>query len=458
MSLLLPKKVPRRAALRGMLGGGAVSVALPFLDCMLNDNGTALAATGKALPVRFGTWYWGMGHTPGHAIQEKRQTEKGITFLSECAALERHRDDLNFFGTFSMPLDGYANYTHFSGWVVGRTGVAPARTNEIPAPTIDLLIADTIGAETRFKTIDVSAAGIARENYSARNTDSRGAAEIDPLALYSRLFGADFVDPNTADFTPDAKIMVERSALSAVIDESRAYMGTIGAADKARLDEYFTSIRQVENQLALQLEAPAPAEACVVPARPSDPPIEQLARVREMPHVIATHKIMAKLVAMAVACNQTRVFNMVFTDNFASVRRQGETYTHHVLTHTELIDSQLGYQPLAYWFNARASDGWADYLDVFKDIKEGPGTLLDNCLIYATTETNYAKLHTIDGVPMWLAGKAGGRVKTGYHVVGGGDPVTRVGFTALRAMGVPIESWGTKSLQTSKLITEIMAS
>src|SRR5690348_1392604 len=106
MTVLLPRKLDRRRILRGALGGAAVTVSLPFLDCMLNENGTALAATGAALPIRFGTWYWGMGHTPGHAIQEKRTTAKGITFLEECEALKRHEANLNFFGNFGMPLDG----------------------------------------------------------------------------------------------------------------------------------------------------------------------------------------------------------------------------------------------------------------------------------------------------------------------------------------------------------------
>ena len=54
----------RRNLLRGMMGGAAVTVGLPFLDCFLNTNGTALA-DGQALPVNFGTWFWGLGLNPG---------------------------------------------------------------------------------------------------------------------------------------------------------------------------------------------------------------------------------------------------------------------------------------------------------------------------------------------------------------------------------------------------------
>ena len=457
MSFLIPRAPTRRRALRAMFGGGAVTLALPFLDCFLNENGTAIAATGAPLPTRFGTWYWGMGHTPGHAVVEKRQTSPGIEFLSETAALKSHKDQIIYFGNFNMPLDGRSNYTHFSGWVANRVGTAPSRANEIPGTTLDLLIADVIGNTTRFKTLDVSSAGISRENYSARGTNSRAAAEVSPVALYARLFGPDFINPNVADFKPDPAIMLQKSVLSAYTEESKTFMKSVGAADKARLDEYFTSVRQIENQLALQLQKPEENKACVVPPKPAELPTDRLASVREMSNVIETHKILARLLAMAVACDQTRVFNMVFTDNFANVRRAGETYTHHLLTHTEVIDPKAGYQPLAFWFNQQASIGWADYLDIFAGIKEGSGTLLDNCLIFASSETNYAKMHTIDGVPTWLAGKAGGRVKTGMHVVGGGDPITRVGLTAMKVMGVPVEKWGTRSLQTSKVITDILA-
>ena len=82
--------------------------------------------------------------------------------------------------------------------------------------------------------------------------------------------------------------------------------------------------------------------------------------------------------------------------------------------------------------------------------------MLDNCLIYASSETNYAKVHTIDGIPIYLAGKAGGRMKTGMHLVGSGDPLTRIGLTAMKIMGVQAQSWGSKSMQTSKPLSEIM--
>ncbi|MCB2109326.1 MAG: DUF1552 domain-containing protein, partial [Rhodobacteraceae bacterium] len=404
-------------------------------------------------------WYWGMGHTPGHAITEKRETAQGIGFLEETEALKPYEDYLNFFSGFTLPLDGRSNYTHFTGWVGSRTGTAPSHNTEIPAPTLDILVADAIAGGTRFQTLSVTSSGMTRANYSARSTASRGSAEISPISLYTRLFGPEFVDPNAAEFKPDPRVMLQKSVLSGVMEQSKDYIRTLGAADKARMDEFFTSVRRVENQLALQLEQPPPNKACMVPPNPggSEEAQEQNRMIaRDMDQVTETHGVMSELLAMAVACNQTKVFNMVFTDDFANVRRKGETYTHHLLTHEEAIDQKLGYQPLTFWFNQKCSEGFAAYLKTLASIREGDGTLLDNCLIFASSETNYARVHTIDSLPIWLAGKAGGRVKTGMHVVGGGDPVTRVGLTAMKSMGAPIDGWGTKSLKTSKPIDEIM--
>jgi hypothetical protein len=65
-------------------------------------------------------------------------------------------------------------------------------------------------------------------------------------------------------------------------------------------------------------------------------------------------------------------------------------------------------------------------------------------------------MHAIDGIPMFSAGNAGGRIKTGLHIDGGGSPGCRLGFTAQRLMGLDIASWGSKSNTTSQAISEIL--
>lgn len=101
-------------------------------------------------------------------------------------------------------------------------------------------------------------------------------------------------------------------------------------------------------------------------------------------------------------------------------------------------------------------ENWAEFVAAFADVKEGDRSLLDNCLIYAMSDISYAKIHSLDNIPMFTAGTAGGRMKTGLHIQGNGDPGTRLGYTMMKVMGLDIPSRGTLSNTTSKEIGEIL--
>jgi hypothetical protein len=458
MSILLKSPMRRREALRGIIGGTAVTVGLPFLDCFLNNSGTALAS-GAPLPVRFGTWFWGLGHQPGIGISEKAQ---GIDLLLTTKSLERHKKNMNYYSGFKSSLDGTSNYVHYSGPYIIRTGSAPLTQEDIPATTIDVLVSDVIGGNTRFRSLEMVGQGGPRASYSARNSGSRNAGEVSPLALYARIFGSGFVDPNNAEFKPDPRIMVRKSVLSGVQDQSKKFAQTLGNADRARMDAYFTSIRELEQQLALELQQPPPNKACIVPPNPEGELPENIGMKEdpnsraELGSVINAHRLMAKTLAMAVACNQTKVFSMTFSQAGSGLRRAGSGMTHHSLSHEDLVDAKLGYQPAVAHFDIKSMESLAEFIDIFSAIPEGDRTLLDNTFIMAHSDSNDAKVHLIDAIPVMSFGKAGGRVKTGIHVSGNGDAITRIGLTAMQVMGVPVQTWGTKSNQTSKTIREIL--
>lgn len=442
------QELSRRRILRGMLGGAAVTVGLPFLDCFLNANGTALAS-GAPLPVCFGSWFWGLGLNPGR--WEPKQVGKITEMAPELKALEPYKDRVNVYSGMKVYLDGRPLITHYSGdWSV-LTGTTP-REERVEIPSIDVLIGDVIGTKTRFRSLEVAATGNATHSYSRRSGAALNPAEVSPAALYTRIFGPEFKDPNAADFTPDPAVMARQSVLSAVREQRADVQKYLGAADKARLDEYFTSLRQIEQQLEIELQKPAPLEACSTPAKPDDVPPGT-----EIETVVANHKLFATILAHALACNQTRIINVTFSDATSSLRKAGSSMTEHVNSHEEAIDPVLGYQPNVTWFMERVMEGFAVTLAALDGIKEGDGTLLDRMLIMASSDTGYAKIHSLENIPLLTAGKAGGKMKTGIHVAAKGDPATRLGLTVQQAMGVPINSWGTDSMQTSKTITEAMA-
>ncbi len=441
----------RRRMLRGVLSGGAVAVSLPLFECLLNTNGTAYAATNEALPTRFGTWFWGCGMDPQIFIPTRVGAEFDLP--EQLAALKNVKQHLNVFTNFRVFTDGSPNLCHYTGWVGLRCGAAPSGRGDLPEQSLDYTIADTIGAGTRFRQLNFAATGNPRHSYSFRSADARSLPEVSAIDVYQKIFGPEFQDPNSPTFTPDPGTMVRKSILSGVLEQSKALNKELGVTDRSRLDQYFTSIRELESRLELQLQKPPPAPQCVVPGSPP----------KEIPVGINStlveerHNAMTDLLVMALVCNQTRVFNMVYSDSASNVTRTGFAKTHHAATHEEPLDPILGYQVENAWFVGEAMKCFAYFLESLAKQPEGDGSLLDHMLVYAHSDQEVAKVHSLNGIPVLTAGSANGLLKTGLHIDGAGEPGTRVGYTLQRLMGVPITDWGYKSLRTSLEISEILA-
>ena len=443
-------RLSRRRILKGVLGGAAVTVGLPFLDVVLNENGSAFAATGQPLPARFGTWFWGLGIDPGIF---KPKTVGALTELPpQLAALEKVKQHINVFTNFDVLTDGAPNLCHYTGWVALRTGSPPSGRGSLPGASLDTAITDVVGGGTRFRSLQMAATGAPRDSFSFLSADAVNPPEISAVELYHKIFGPDFQDPNSPNFTPNPRIMMRKSVLSAVGDQRKDLERTLGAADKARLDQYYTSIREIENRLALQLEKPPEAPNCRKPGEPKELPVGL-----DVELVKARHRAMTDLLAMALVCNQTKVFNMVYSDSGSSLTRKGLDKTHHAFTHEEPVNAEKGYQINSSQFVDDAMVEWGYFVEKLAGTPEGDGSLLDRSLIYAHSDCQIAKVHSLTGVPMMTAGTLGGKVKAGQHIDGQAQPGTKLGLTVQRLMGVPVGSWGTKSMTASQEISAIIA-
>ena len=445
----MKKEFTRRRFLRGTMGASAFALGLPLLDIFLNNNGTALAS-GAPMPKRFGTWFWGCGMNPER--WDPRQIGSGYELSPELQPLAGVRDELSIISGSSVLLAGETNQVHYTGIMGSLTGEAPTKHGESDLPTVDVLIADEIGQSTRFRSLELAATGVAKHSYSQRNQSVQNPSEVSPLSLYQRVFGSGFLDPNAADFAPDPRVMLRKSALSAVLADRQQLDAALGATDRARLDEYFTALRQLEKQLELQLQKPPPLAACA----PVDSP-ENAPAGLNVDNVVENHKLMAEILAMALACDQTRVFNMVFSDRASSLHAPGSSDTHHTLTHEEPRDAELGYQRNATDFILKTMGAWSTFVETLRAVPEGDGTLLDHCLVMAHSETSDANTHSVTGLPFMIAGRAGGKVKPGTHVRTVGDSSSRVALTMQQAMGLRTSRFGVRQNETAKPITEILA-
>jgi len=446
--MTMTRTISRRTVLRGMVGGAAVSLGLPLFDCFLNDDGTALAQ-GAPLPVRFGTWFWGCGMNPDRWVPEAEGADYDLP--PELEALADVREHVSVLSGFNTVLDGRPNLPHWTGVMATLTGSVPSVEPEVPAPTLDVLISERIGAATRFRSLELAATGVPGQSYSRASQSIVNASTVSPLELYTRVFGADFVAPGDAGHMPDPRTVLRQSLLSAVSDDAARLESRLGSHDRQRLDQYFTSLRQLENQIELSLSPPDLA-AC---KRPRPPMGEEIGT--ELEQTKSTHLMLTELLVFALLCDQTRVFNMLFSWGTSELRRSGAETAHHQYTHDEVVDPVLGYQPNATGFVLESMQAWAGFVDRLASTPEGAGTLLDNCLVLAHSESSFAKSHQVTMLPVMIAGRAGGRLRSGLHLRGNGEPVSRIGLTVQQTMGLAVGSWGTRSMEVSQPVGAILA-
>src|SRR5262249_38674002 len=140
---------------------------------------------------------------------------------------------------------------------------------------------------------------------SHNGPDNPNPPEYSPAALYARVFGGSFSAPDQMSML-DPKLALRRSVLSAVRDDASALRARLGKSDQQRLDQHFESIRELENQISALQNAPPPPPSCALPAKPMDPSGGDQ-------NLTATNAAMSKLIALSLACDQTRVFSLMFS-------------------------------------------------------------------------------------------------------------------------------------------------
>jgi len=441
-------KPNRRTLLRGLFQGSAAMVALPLLDCFLDGHGTALA-DGAPIPTRFGTFFWGCGLTK--ILSQPRSTGANYEDMPQLAALRPWKAKFNLLSGYRAYVDSKPNIQHWSGNGAIATGAAPSNDGQFDGQTIDQTIADVTAKGTRFRSIEIACSGNKRESYSSLGGANTNPPEVSPTGLYTRLFGPGF-NAGGSDWKPDPEVMLQQSVLSVVAEDRQRLMASVGAADKARLEQYFTSVRELENTMAVELKKPEIIANVTIPGMP-----ENMTVNKSVPVLLKTVPVFSRLLAIGLATNQTRIFNMALTEPANTMFMPGDSHVFHQATHEEPVDETLGYQPNTSKFSTYSMECFAELVAALDGVKEGEGTLLDHCLVLAYTDTSNAKLHAIDGIPMFLAGSAGGRIKTGLHIAGNSETTSRVGLTVQQAMGLTVDHWGVGSNQTNKPISEILA-
>ncbi len=335
------------------------------------------------------------------------------------------------------------------------TGVHPKKTAGADIHvgiSVDQVAAAKMGAETRLASIELGCedsrtVGNCDSGYSCAYTNSISwrtptsplPPETDPRAAFERLFGE--------DATLDAAAWARRqryrkSILDVVSDRTQSLMGSLGASDRRKIDEYLYAIREIERRIEMaekegRLARPSMDEPAGVPVNFSE-------------YV----KLMYDLQVVAFQSDTTRVSTMV-VGREGSVRTYGEIGVpdpHHPLSHhrgnPEWIEKLTK-------INKFHVDLFAYFLGRMKATPDGDGTLLDHSMIVYGSAISDGNRHLHYDLPVLLAGRGSGSLKPGRHIVYDKDtPMTNLYMTLLDRVGVEPESIGDS---TGKLehLTEI---
>lgn len=423
------RKITRRGVLRGMLSGAVVTVGLPLLDIFLNDNGTALAA-GEGFPTRFGMYFWGNGVHPERWVP----TGEGLHWqLSEqMSGLESVKQHITVVSGTELKVPNLIPHTSGAcGILSGTTLIVDGDNQTFAGPTIDQIIAEKIGLDTRFRSIEYGAE--AGRGLSYNGPDNQNPPESSPHALFERIFGVGFRAPGE-DGAVDPSILLRRSVLDSVMEDSRALQSRVGAVDRTRLEQHFEGIRELEIRLQRLQEDPPNLAACVRPGEPLPeyPPIDG------RPQIQAKNRALCDLVAIALACDQTRVFSNFVTAPVNNLLFPGASAGHHQLTHDEPGD-----QPEVNAIVKQLVAEFGYMVESLASVTEGDATLLDHCVVLCTTDVSYGRTHSLTEFPLVYAGSANGALKTGLHYRSQtSENSARVILTLARALGVPLTTFG----------------
>lgn len=398
---MLKSDISRRTFLRGVgLSGATISIGLPAFDAFFNTNGTAYAATNEipASPIetRFLFWFNGNGIIEKYWIPR----EDGADYqLTPCLQpLARFRNDIHVLSgvdNSAARSSGPGNGHHKSmSALVSCEGFSGRGAG---GPSFDQMIAQQIGGESRFRSLQI---GVCQESFGEsvqRNMSWAGRdrplpPEMIPHRLFDRLFGS------------KEQYWIERkkSILDAVSGEAKSLKSQLGQRDQHRLDEYLTSVRSLERSIAS-----LPPEYSQVVERPAEG-----GDLKDWPRIA---KLQTDLLVQALASRQTRVASYMLTkcQGLSRFPWLGYTYErHHEYTHgrVETPQGQRIMRDICRWH----VEEFSYLLAKLKSIPEGNGTLLDNTCALFVHEHAEANAHKNSGLSMIAAGHAGG-LKTGVH-------------------------------------------
>jgi hypothetical protein len=220
----------------------------------------------------------------------------------------------------------------------------------------------------------------------------------------------------------------------------------LGSHDKARVDQHLTNVRELELQLLRLEEDPPDLAACMM----AEAPLMDYPDINGRQQMFAKHRAVADILTYALACDQTRVFSVMFSGPVSNIWFPNTTMEHHNLTHNEPGD-----QPQVDGILTSIMEQLAYFVTKLASVREGDGRLLDNMVCLGTTDCSRGRDHSIENYPLLLAGSACNTIKMGLHHRGNGENASQLILSLIRAMGINAADWGVGAARTTTGLSAI---
>jgi hypothetical protein len=422
--------ISRRTVLRGV----GATLALPWLEAM------APAAAKSRAPVRMAVLYMPNG------VREDMWTPQGagrdFQLSPTLAPLADFKNQLTIPTHLwnAAAKGGEGHYVKTSGFLtcttISKTLGVDINCNGV---SMDQVAAQKAGSRTPLASLELGTAPVTTgvdtnvgytrvygSHIAWSGPTNPIAKEIDPRLVYERLFRA--CSPDNGAGKENVLLLDQVQA------DAKQLRGQLGSADRQRLDEYMSVVRELEVRLD---RVTKPNQHPWKPRVKMDP----AAKPEAMPRQHAEHvRLMLDMIALAFQTDTTRICTFMFgnavsNEDFSFVN--GVSGAHHSISHHQNdADKLRQYQLINLWH----VEQYAYLLRKLSEMKEGESSVLDNSMILFGAGLRDGNKHDPHNLPVVLAGKAGGRITAGQHLVANADtPMANLWLSMLDAFGTPVE-------------------
>jgi hypothetical protein len=399
--------VKRHISRRTVLRGAGAAIALPFLEAMVPAF-TPVAKTAASPLLRFAVVFVPLGERPGYFTPAKAGRDFELTPILK--PLEPFREYMTVVSELCNPLDGHA--VSVAAWLSGSVPFRTIAENVKAGITIDQVIANKIGQETPFPSLELATEDFTgwiggcdtayscayMNTISWKNPTTPLPMEINPRVVFERMFGRPGTKAQRAE-----RLQENRSILDSVRADVADLEKRLGTKDRARLNDYLDNLREIEQRI--QRSEKQVSTSVNLP----DAPIG-------IPESFDEHAtIMYDLMAVAYESNITRVISYMKSRD-ASQRvypNIGVMEPHHAMSHHGNNPEKLAGLVKVNTYHMTL---FSKFLERLKKTPDGDGSLLDHSIILYGSGMSESDTHSRLNLPTVLVGGGAGQLKGGRHI------------------------------------------